>query len=195
MLSRELPRILVALAPPPLTRALPRTPCELPRTPCGLPRTPPLCATTLAIGRESSELARTECVSLIDFCIAQLKAQGPSRTCNESKEEEECASGSKEQRARGRMTQNDGHDLDLSGRCRALGLGRLLLARSLRVRVVRVGRCLRRRHTLTHSHSHSHSHTHTHTLTHSHTDLRRRLRRRRRCLAQPPRLRAERDIY
>ena len=26
---------------------------------------------------------------LIDFCIPQLKAQGPSRTCNESKEEEE----------------------------------------------------------------------------------------------------------
>jgi len=26
---------------------------------------------------------------LIDFCITQRKAQGPSRTCNESKEEEE----------------------------------------------------------------------------------------------------------
>jgi len=26
---------------------------------------------------------------LIDFCITQLKAQGPSRTCDESKEEEE----------------------------------------------------------------------------------------------------------
>ena len=26
---------------------------------------------------------------LIDCCITQLKAQGPSRTCNESKEEEE----------------------------------------------------------------------------------------------------------
>ena len=26
---------------------------------------------------------------LIDVCITQLKAQGPSRTCNESKEEEE----------------------------------------------------------------------------------------------------------
>ena len=25
----------------------------------------------------------------IDSCITQLKAQGPSRTCNESKEEEE----------------------------------------------------------------------------------------------------------
>ena len=26
---------------------------------------------------------------LIDFCITELKAQGPSRTCDESKEEEE----------------------------------------------------------------------------------------------------------
>jgi len=30
---------------------------------------------------------------LIDSCITQLKAQGPSRTCNESKEEEEEDSG------------------------------------------------------------------------------------------------------
>ena len=30
---------------------------------------------------------------LIDFCITQLKAQGPSRTCNESKEEEEEVQG------------------------------------------------------------------------------------------------------
>ena len=29
------------------------------------------------------------CFRLIDSCITQLKAQGPSRTCNESKEEEE----------------------------------------------------------------------------------------------------------
>ena len=28
---------------------------------------------------------------VIDFCITQLKAQGPSRICNESKEEEEIA--------------------------------------------------------------------------------------------------------
>jgi len=28
-------------------------------------------------------------VRLIDSCITQLKAQGPSRTCNESKEEKE----------------------------------------------------------------------------------------------------------
>jgi len=33
---------------------------------------------------------------LIDFCITQLKAQGPSRTCNESKEE---AEGSPSRRA------------------------------------------------------------------------------------------------
>ena len=29
------------------------------------------------------------CLRLIDSCITQRKAQGPSRTCNESKEEEE----------------------------------------------------------------------------------------------------------
>ena len=28
-------------------------------------------------------------VRLIDYCITQFKAQGPSRTCNASKEEEE----------------------------------------------------------------------------------------------------------
>ena len=28
------------------------------------------------------------CLRLIDFCITQLKAQGPSRTCNESEEED-----------------------------------------------------------------------------------------------------------
>ena len=30
---------------------------------------------------------------LIDFCITQLKAQGPSRTCNESTEEGESLTG------------------------------------------------------------------------------------------------------
>ena len=37
---------------------------------------------------------------LIDSCITQLKAQGPSRTCNESKEEEvsRCASPARERR-------------------------------------------------------------------------------------------------
>ena len=29
------------------------------------------------------------CLRRIDSCITQLKAQGPSRTCNESQEEEE----------------------------------------------------------------------------------------------------------
>ena len=29
------------------------------------------------------------CLKLIDSCITQRKAQGPSRTCNKSKEEEE----------------------------------------------------------------------------------------------------------
>jgi len=33
---------------------------------------------------------------LIDSCITQLKAQGPSRTCNESKEEEEKYRGRRE---------------------------------------------------------------------------------------------------
>ena len=31
---------------------------------------------------------RARVLRLIDFCITQVKAQGPSRTCNESKEEE-----------------------------------------------------------------------------------------------------------
>ena len=31
------------------------------------------------------------CLRLIDSCITPLKAQGPSRTCNESKEEEEAS--------------------------------------------------------------------------------------------------------
>ena len=30
-------------------------------------------------------------LKIIDSCITQLKAQGPSRTCNESKEEEDAA--------------------------------------------------------------------------------------------------------
>ena len=33
-------------------------------------------------------------VRLIDSCITEFRAQGPSRTCNESKEEEEEVSGS-----------------------------------------------------------------------------------------------------
>jgi len=38
-------------------------------------------------GRDGTEAGSY--LRLIDFCITQLKAQGPSRTCNESKEEEE----------------------------------------------------------------------------------------------------------
>ena len=38
---------------------------------------------------------------LIDSCITQLKAQGPSRTCNESKEEEE-----EEARVRGQLSRS-----------------------------------------------------------------------------------------
>ena len=41
-------------------------------------------AAALREGSESGTYLR-----LIDSCITQLKAQGPSRTCNESKEEEE----------------------------------------------------------------------------------------------------------
>ena len=36
-----------------------------------------------------SEYEDMSFLRLIDSCITQLKAQGPSRTCNESKEEEE----------------------------------------------------------------------------------------------------------
>ena len=45
----------------------------------------PVCVTAMCCGTEAGSYWR-----LIDSCIAQLnfKAQGPSRTCNESKEEE-----------------------------------------------------------------------------------------------------------
>jgi len=49
----------------------------------------------LAAGRAKGVALRTEVTEagsylrLIDSCITQLKAQRPSRTCNESKEEEE----------------------------------------------------------------------------------------------------------
>ena len=39
------------------------------------------------LGRDCSEAG--SCLRLIDSCVTQFKAQGPSRTCDESKEEEE----------------------------------------------------------------------------------------------------------
>ena len=50
---------------------------------------------------------------LIDSCITQLKAQGPSRTCNESKEDEEEVVGSGF-RCEDRVQDDpaSGHDLD-----------------------------------------------------------------------------------
>ena len=42
--------------------------------------------TEMCCGTEAGSYLR-----LIDSCITQLKAQGPSRTCNESKEEEEAS--------------------------------------------------------------------------------------------------------
>ena len=40
-------------------------------------------------GRRCSGSGAGSYLRLIDVCITQLKAQGPSRTCNERKEEEE----------------------------------------------------------------------------------------------------------
>ena len=48
----------------------------------------PFCKTRRQ-NRLSSVMDMGSYLRLIDFCITQLKAQGPSRTCNESKEEEE----------------------------------------------------------------------------------------------------------
>ena len=49
-------------------------------------------------GRGSVERAGHDSgMHAIDFCITQLKAQGPSRTCNESKEEEEKRMGEREE--------------------------------------------------------------------------------------------------
>jgi len=47
---------------------------------------------TPALAAAASDACGTEagsCLRLTDSCITQLKALGPSRTCNESKEEEE----------------------------------------------------------------------------------------------------------
>jgi len=41
---------------------------------------------------EGGSTLRPKPLLLLDFCITQLEAQGPSRTCNESKEEEEASS-------------------------------------------------------------------------------------------------------
>jgi len=40
-------------------------------------------------GREGRGSEAGSYLRLVDSCITQLKAQGPSRTCNESKEEEQ----------------------------------------------------------------------------------------------------------
>jgi len=79
---------------------------------------------------------------LIDSFITQLKAQGPSRTCNESKEEEEGST---------RVTENTlSHTHSLSHTLSLTHKHTLS-------------------HTLSRSLSLSHTHTHTHTLTHSHS--------------------------
>ena len=44
---------------------------------------------------------------LIDFCITQLKAHGPSRTCNESKEEEGQVRSATPERERERKRERD----------------------------------------------------------------------------------------
>ena len=41
------------------------------------------------LGLDQQVAAAPRLLRLIDSCITQLKAQGPSRTCNESKEEGE----------------------------------------------------------------------------------------------------------
>jgi len=46
----------------------------------------------------------------IDLCVTQLKAQGPSRTCNESKEEEEEASAPAETRHAESVILREEHD-------------------------------------------------------------------------------------
>jgi len=54
-----------------------------------------MCRSVMRIGRRSAVTENITCgteassyLRLIDSCITQLKVQGPSRTCNESKEEE-----------------------------------------------------------------------------------------------------------
>ena len=62
--------------------------CEVPLLeadrPAARPSHPPrLCRSEMCCGEEEGSYCR-----LLDSCITQLKAQGPSRTCNESKEAE-----------------------------------------------------------------------------------------------------------
>ena len=111
-----------------------------------------LCGRTHIIGASLTEMCcGTEagsCLRLIDSCITQLKAQGPSRTCNESKEEEEEGAT---------RTWNA-----LCGRTHIIGASLMKCTRES---------CARRghTHTLTHSHTHTLTHSHTHTHSHSHT--------------------------
>ena len=48
-----------------------------------------MCQGFLKLVTTVSDLTNPRHVRLIDSCITQLKAQGPSKACNESKEEEE----------------------------------------------------------------------------------------------------------
>ena len=59
-------------------------PCTAQSTSCWSCSPPSLLASPRSPGNEAGSYLR-----LIDSCITQHKAQGPSRTCHESKEEEE----------------------------------------------------------------------------------------------------------
>ena len=54
---------------------------------------------------------------LVDFCITQVKLQGLSRTCNESKEEEKkkkiCNCNKRKRRGFGTVRREEEEDLDL----------------------------------------------------------------------------------
>ena len=53
-----------------------------------VPRRARICGTEAGSYHTHSGSEAGSYLRLIDSCITQLKAQGPSRTCNESKEEE-----------------------------------------------------------------------------------------------------------
>jgi len=57
--------------------------------PTQTPRATHPCRPSAQVMRGNSGSEEGSYLRRIDFCITQLKAQGPSRTCNESKEEEE----------------------------------------------------------------------------------------------------------